>query len=147
MKRLCRVVLLTLLVLAIPLEFTALAMLPGGYEQKTLGNKPYAFQIQKKSDETMKVQFVGNQMFHNGRYLGFGVSGKPMLSLRYMAEGFGFQVDYDPKTGTCLVSKGEYSFQLKPGSNLAEIYWAGEKVKEEKLRPLMGRWFLDDNLL
>jgi len=102
-------------------------------------NQPYAVEIQRISEEKMRVQFVGNQMYHEGRYLGFGVSGKPMLSLRYLAERFGFQVGYEPKTGACLVSNGEYGLRLKPGSNLAEIYWAGEKVKEKELteRPLL----------
>lgn len=102
-------------------------------------NKPYVLEIRKESEATMSVQFVGNQMYHNGRYLGFGLRGKPMLSLRYIAEGFDFQADYNTKTGTCLVGNGEYSFRLKPGSNLAEIYWAGEKVKEKELieRPLL----------
>jgi hypothetical protein len=99
----------------------------------TRENKPYAFEIQSKSDETMRVQFVGNQMYHEGRYLGFGINGKPMLSFRYIAERFGFRVDYDPQTGTSLVKNGEYGFQIKPGSKLAEIYWAGEKVKEKEL--------------
>lgn len=102
-------------------------------------NGPYAYEIQSKTDETMRVQFVGNQMFHNDRYLGFGVSGKPMLSLRYMAERFGFRVDYDPQAGTSLLSKGQYSFRLKPGSNRAEIFWAGNKLKEIELtaKPLI----------
>lgn len=102
-------------------------------------NNPYALEIQKKSDATMRVQFVGNQMYHAGKYLGFGVNGKPMLSLRYIAERFGFRVDYDPKIGASLVGNGEYGFQIKPGSKIAEIYWSGEKVKEKELtvKPLV----------
>lgn len=102
-------------------------------------NKPYALKIHKKSDSTLRVQFRGNQMFHNDRYMGFGVSGKPMLALRDMAEIFGFRVDYDPQVQACLFSKGEYSFRLIPGSNLAGIYWVGEKIKETELteKPLL----------
>ncbi|NLW06669.1 MAG: copper amine oxidase N-terminal domain-containing protein, partial [Clostridia bacterium] len=81
----------------------------------------------------MLVQFVGNQMYHQDKYLGFGISGKPMLSLRYMAEWFGFQVDYDPESRTILVSTGEYGFRIKPGSKVAAIYWGGEKVKDYEL--------------
>ena len=105
----------------------------------TAGNTPYAFTVRGKSDQTMRVQFKGNKMYHQDRYVGFGVSGKPMLSLRYMAEYFGFQVDYDPASGSSLVKKGEYSFRLKPGRSQTEIFWAGEKVKEFELtaKPLL----------
>lgn len=104
-------------------------------------NHPYAFSLRKKSDETMRVEFKGSQMFHGDRHIGFGVGGKPMLSLRYMAERFGFQVEYDSQEGACLFNSGEYSFRLKPGGQLAEIYWAGEKVREKELteKPLLKK--------
>lgn len=106
--------------------------LPGitmGNENKEL----YAFKLQSKSDKQISVQFIGNQMYHDGRYMGYGISGKPMLILRYLAEWFGFQVDYNAQNRTTLVSKGEYSFQIEPNSNAVEIFWAGEKVKEHEL--------------
>lgn len=117
----------------------ALGVLLISAKVQAVENNSYAFEIHKKSDTTMRVQFMGNQMYHEGKYIGFGISGKPMLSLRYIAEEFGFQVDYDPKTRVSLVKNGEYSFQIRPGSKLIEIYWAGEKVKEKELteKPLV----------
>ena len=102
----------------------------------TMGNEneePYAFKLQSKSDKQISVQFIGNQMYHDGRYMGYGISGKPMLTLRCLAEWFGFWVDYNAQNRTTLVSKGEYSFQIEPNSNAVEIYWAGAKVKEHEL--------------
>lgn len=96
-------------------------------------DQSYAFEIQSLADKKMRVQFIGNQMYHNDRYMGYGISGKPMLTLRYFAEWFGFQVDYNAENRTALVSDGENSFQIKPHSNVAEIYWSGEKIKEHEL--------------
>lgn len=103
------------------------------------GNTPYAFTVRSKSAQTMRVQFTGNKMYHQDRYVGFGVSGKPMLSLRYMAEYFGFEVNYDPAGRAILVKKDEYGFRLKPGGSQADILWAGEKVRDFELsaRPLL----------
>ena len=95
--------------------------------------KPYAFVIRSNPDKKMRVQFVGNQMYHDDRYLGFGLSGRPMLSLRYMSEWFGFRVDYDAQSSTASVGNGEYSFRVRPGGNTADIYWAGEKINEYEL--------------
>jgi hypothetical protein len=106
-------------------------------------NRDYALEIRKKSETTMRVQFLGNEMYHNDKQLGFGVRGRPMLSLRYLAEWFGFGVEYDPEMGTALVSKGTYGFRLKPGSDRAEISWAGEKVSE---RELTDKPLLQDNV-
>lgn len=104
-------------------------------------NEAYAYELQSNSDEMMRVQFVGNQMFHNGKYLGFGISGKPMLSLRHMAERFNYRVEYDSQSGTSSLSRGLYSFRLKPGSNRVEIFWDGSKLKEVELavKPLLKK--------
>lgn len=120
-------------------DFSDLALLLSEDVWSTLENKPYAFEIGQNTDKAMRVDFVGNQMFHNDRYLGFGVSGRPMLSLRYIAQEFGFQVDYNSQSKAYYVSKDGYSFRLKPGSRLAEIYWEGEKIKEAELtaKPLL----------
>lgn len=96
-------------------------------------SSPYAFVIRSNPDQKMRVQFVGNQMYHNDKYLGFGLNGKPMLSLRYFSERFGFRVDYDAGSSTVSVSNGEYSFRLRPGGDAADIYWAGEKINEYEL--------------
>ena len=95
--------------------------------------QPYSFIVQSNAGPQMSVQFVDNQMYHDSRYLGYGVSGKPMLSLRYLAEWFGFQVDYQAESCTALVSKGEYAFRIGTARKVAEIYWAGEKIKEHEL--------------
>jgi hypothetical protein len=94
---------------------------------------PYAFVISSNPDKKMRVQFVGSQMYHDDRYLGFGLSGRPMLSLRYMSEWFGFRVDYDVESSTVSVGNGEYSFRVRPGGSAADIYWAGEKINEYEL--------------
>ena len=94
---------------------------------------PYAFVIRSNPDQKMRVQFVGNQMYHDDKYLGFGLSGKPMLSLRYFSEWFGFRVDYDAGSSTVSVSNGEYSFRIRPGGDAADIYWANEKIDEHEL--------------
>lgn len=57
-------------------------------------NQSYAFEIQSQADKKMSIQFVGNQMYHNGRYMGYGISGKPMFTLRYIAEWLGFKPFY-----------------------------------------------------
>ena len=95
--------------------------------------RPYAFVIRSNPDKEMRVQFVGNKMYHDDRYLGFGLSGRPMLSLRYISEWFGFRVDYDAGSSTVTVGNGEYSFRVKPGGNTADICWAGEKVNGYEL--------------
>jgi hypothetical protein len=95
--------------------------------------KPYAFVIRSNPDKKMRVQFVVNKMYHEDRYLGFGLSGRPMLSLRYMSEWFGFRVDYDAQSSTASVGNGEYSFRVRPGGNTADIYWTGEKINEYEL--------------
>lgn len=102
-------------------------------------NEAYAYEIQSNNDDIMRVKFLGNQMFHNGKYLGFGINGKPMLSLRYMAERFDYCVEYDSQSGTSSLSKGLYSFRLKPGSNRVEIFWEGNKLNEIELtvKPLL----------
>lgn len=96
-------------------------------------NSSYAFEIQSQTGKTMSVQFKGNQMYHDDTYLGYGISGKPMLTLRYIAEWFGFRVDYNAQNRSALVSKGEYAFQIVPDSNVAEIYWDGTKITEFEL--------------
>jgi hypothetical protein len=102
-------------------------------------DKTYAFNAESQSEESLRVQFTGNQMFHGEDLLGFGVDGKPMLSVRYLAQRFGCQVDYDGQTGNVSISQGQYCFRLNPASRVTEIFWAGEKVRERELveKPLL----------
>lgn len=132
MKKIQKSLVVIIIVLATFLGSEVLAAVPEGAE---LSSPPeaYHFQLQGYSIRSLKVQFAGNKMYHNDKYLGFGVSGKPMLAIRYLAQSFDFQVDYDANTKSCLVSKGEYGFRLAPDSKLIEINWAGQKVKEMEL--------------
>lgn len=94
----------------------------------------YAFELQQKEDTVgMRVEFIGNRMFHEGREIGFGIDGKPMLALRHISEYFGCRVDYDSQTRSCVVSYGEYSFRIKPGNNLVTVYYAGEQVEAAEI--------------
>jgi len=120
-------------VFAVTLAIALLILIMPGTAMANDYDQPYAFEIQSQADKQMTVQFVGNQMYHDGIYMGYGISGKPMLTLRYLAEWFGFRVDYNAQNRAAFVSNGEYAFQIEPNSNVAGIFWAGVKVKEYEL--------------
>lgn len=96
---------------------------------------PYNFIVREDSVQTMRVEFKGNQMYHQGHYVGFGVSGLPMLSLQYLAGEFGYEMRKDAQTGVYVVEQVNlsYSFRVKPGSNLAEICYDGRNIGEYEL--------------
>jgi len=120
-------------VLLITIAMALLILMMPGTAMGNDDNPSYAFEIQSQTGQTMSVQFQGNQMYHDGIYMGYGISGKPMLTLRYIAEWFGFRVDYNVQNRSALVSKGEYAFQIEPGSNVVVIYWDGIKIQEYEL--------------
>ena len=92
MKSILRVLLFIMLALtlAVPPESAVFALTPGGDGQNTVGRDPYAFEIRSQAGKTMSVQFLGNKMFHAGRYIGWRRRQTDDL-LRYMAESFGFR--------------------------------------------------------
>ncbi|MDX9871281.1 MAG: hypothetical protein RBT41_02535 [Clostridia bacterium] len=95
---------------------------------------PYNFIVRENSVQSRRVEFKGNQMYHGGNYIGFGVGGLPMLSLPYIAGEFGFTMDKDAGNGAHVVADGlGYSFIVKPGVNLAGIYYNGVRIKEYEL--------------
>ncbi len=96
-------------------------------------DQAYAFEVHSRADKNMKLQFAGNQMDHQSQNIGFGINAKPMLAFRYMAAWFDFQVGYEAESNTISANNGEYSFRIKPNDKLAEIYWAGEKIREYEL--------------
>ncbi|SHK32614.1 stalk domain-containing protein [Desulforamulus aeronauticus] len=133
MRRVCSILLVTLFVMIFPMGQTALAMMPNESEQSLSEKSPYAYVVENKSDESARVKFIGNRMYHDEQYIGFGVNGKPMLSLQFFVNKFGFTLNFNPQEGQYIVSKERYSFKIKPGSSFVELYWDNEKVKEIEL--------------
>jgi hypothetical protein len=75
------------------------------------------------------IAFGDEEITHKGAAVGKIVDGWPMMSVKWMAEQFGYSVE---KTNDGFyVQSDTYSFLLHPGNNSYERFWFGYPVGED----------------
>lgn len=91
------------------------------------------FRINLASRISFQIDFLGNEMYLEGEKIGFGLDGKPMLSLREFAARLGWQVAADQGTGVFTVKNGDFAFQVKPGGSQTATFYNGDFCQEVDL--------------
>lgn len=91
--------------------------------------KTYSFNINQADQIDFRVDFVGDQMFLGGENAGFGLDGKPMLSLTQFAARLGYRLEVDPREKTFTVKHGVYAFTLGPASQETQLYYDGRLLE------------------
>ncbi|MDF2715994.1 MAG: hypothetical protein K0R28_2919 [Paenibacillus sp.] len=84
--------------------------------------------------DTVKVN--GTELSVRGTAIGYLKEGTPYLSLRYLAERFGFREEGEenPRSVTLASVTEPYSFRLQPGSTEAATFWDGKEEERLMLR-------------
>lgn len=80
------------------------------------------------------VEFRGEKMFDQERQVGYARNGKAMLSLDWIAEWLGYQVEFGQEA--YLVKKGYHSFRVRAADRQAQIFYAGSPVRSVELQEL-----------